>query len=345
MNDPQAWIRRLLNLGFAIQHHLHGILIKGEDGLALPTGFAGGDTIFEIDRHVEPIIEREINAWPSECKPLVLIAEGMGQDGRLTFGPTELPARFRVIVDPIDGTRNLMYDKRSAWFIAAVAEDRSEQTQLSDSFAAVLVELPTSKQIWCDAYAATGNVATTCIRTQIGGGNARPWPPRPSTASTLKFGFGEVSSFFPGTKALAADLIERIAAETLGTIEPGQALLFDDQYISTGGQMVELMAGHDRFCCDLRPLFYRILQQQSPGLAVIKGLECHPYDVAGALVASQAGVVITDGFGRPLQCPYDVHTGVHWCGFGNETLAKSIQPIITRWLAEHGVTADTGGLS
>jgi hypothetical protein len=29
-------------------------------------------------------------------------------------------------------------------------------------------------------------------------------------------------------------------------------------------------------------------------------------------------------------------------GFGNETQAKSIQPIITRWLAEHGVTSNNG---
>ena len=339
MTDPQEWTQRLLNLGFSIQRHLHRIVKQGDNELAVPVAFESGDTIFRIDRHVEPFIELEIAAWPSECKPLILIAEGMGEDGCRRFGPAEEPVRFRLIVDPIDGTRSLMHDKRSAWFIAAVAEDRGEQTLLSDSFAAVLVELATSKQTWCDAYAATNTVATTGIRTHIGGSNPRPWPPRPSRATTLKFGFGQVSSFFPGTKALAADLIERIAAETFGTIELGQALLFDDQYISTGGQMVELMAGHDRFCCDLRPLFYRILEHQSPARTVVRGLECHPYDVAGALVARQAGVVITDAFGRPLQSPYDVHAGIHWCGFANEALAKSIQPIITKWLAEHGVTS------
>lgn len=339
MTEAQKWTQRLLNLGFAIQRHLHQIDTKGSASLALPVAFEGGDTIFEIDRYVEPIIEREIDAWPSDCKPLILVAEGMGKNGRLSFGPTGESGLFRVLIDPIDGTRNLMYDKRSAWFIAAVAEDRGEQTQLGDTFAAALVELPTSKQAWCDSYVATSSDATTGIRTRVGGKNPQSWPPRPSKAQTLKFGFGEVSSFFPGTKALAADLIERIAAETVGASEAGQALLFDDQYISTGGQMVELIAGHDRFCCDLRPLFYRILAKGSDDSAVYRGLECHPYDVAGALVATQAGVVITDGFGRPLRSPYDVHTGVHWCGFGNETLAKSIQPIITKWLAEHGVTA------
>jgi hypothetical protein len=52
--------------------------------------------------------------------------------------------------------------------------------------------------------------------------------------------------------------------------------------------MVELMLGHDRFYCDLRPLFYDVLAKQSGG--AIRGLACHPYDVAGALVARQADV-------------------------------------------------------
>jgi fructose-1,6-bisphosphatase/inositol monophosphatase family enzyme len=334
----QQWAQRLLKLGFAIQRHLHRIVSTNSDSLALPVGFEGGDTIFEIDRHVEPIIEREIDEWPSECKPLVLIAEGMGDNGRLLFGCSEEPARFRLILDPIDGTRNLMYDKRSAWFIAAVAENLGEQTDLRDTFAAVLVELPTTKQAWCDVFVATTKDLTTGLRTRIGGDDPQPWPSRPSRAESLKFGFGQVSSFFPGTMALAADLTERIAAQTVGLHEPGQALLFNDQYICSGGQMVELMVGHDRFCCDLRPLFYRILEKRSS--IVIRGLECHPYDVAGALVAKQAGVVITDGFGRPLQPPLDVHTGVHWCGFGNEVLAKLIQPTITEWLADYGLFPD-----
>lgn len=335
MSTEQQWAQRLLELGFAIQRHLHDIVSTNSDRLAMPVGFEGGDTIFEIDRHVEPIIERAIDEWPSECKPLVLIAEGMADNGRLLFGSSAEPARFRLILDPIDGTRNLMYDKRSAWFIAAVAENRGEQTDLRDTFAAVLVELPTTKQARCDAFIATSKDLTTGIRTHIGGDDPQPRPSRPSKAESLKFGFGQVSSFFPGTMSLAADLVERIAAQTLGPQEPGQAFLFNDQYICTGGQMVELLVGHDRFCCDLRPLFYRILEKRTDD--VIRGVECHPYDVAGALVAKQAGVVITDGFGGPLQPPLDVRTGVHWCGFGNEVLANLIQPIITEWLADYGL--------
>ena len=98
--------------------------------------------------------------------------------------------------------------------------------------------------------------------------------------------------------------------------------------------MVELIAGHDRFCCDLRPLFYEILARRSD--AGNRGLECHPYDVAGALVARQAGVIITDGLGQPLDCPLDVTTGVHWCGYANQTIADQIQPVIREFLREQG---------
>ncbi|MEK6258361.1 MAG: inositol monophosphatase [Planctomycetota bacterium] len=338
MSEAEVWGQRLLSLGFAIQRHLHQVVLHASDDLALPVAHEGGDTIFAIDRHVEPIIEREVERWPNECKPLVLIAEGFGEHGRRMFGSPEGSARYRVILDPIDGTRNLMYDKRSAWFIAAVSEDYGEATSLTDTFAAVLVELPTTKQAWCDSYMATRDTATIGFRTRIGGDDAQPLKIRPSRAETLRFGFGQVSNFFPGTKVLAAELMERIASETLGQIKPGESVVFDDQYICTGGQMVELMVGHDRFCCDLRPLFYRIHEKNSRHL--IRGVECHPYDVAGSFVAKQAGVVITDGFGKPLNCPMDVHTGIHWCGFANEALAKQIQPIINEWLADQGLVPD-----
>lgn len=340
MSNEQAWGHRLLNLGFAIQSHLYEIVSRSPDGLAIPVGHEGGDTIFEIDRRVEPIIEREVGRWPNETKPLVLIAEGMGEDGECVFGLRDATPRYRVIVDPIDGTRNLMYDKRSAWFIAAVAHDRGEHTGLSDTFASVLVELPVSKQTWCDAFVATSDSATTGARTHVGGANPTRLEVRPSAANTLKVGFGQVSNFFPGTKVLAAELIERIATTTLGAVPVGQAFLFDDQYISSGGQMVELMVGHDRFSCDLRPLFFKILEGRSN--QTVRGLECHPYDVAGWLAAKQAGVVVTDGFGKPLNCPLDVRTGVHWCGFANQGLYEQIQPVINDWLADHDVLADSG---
>jgi hypothetical protein len=104
-----------------------------------------------------------------------------------------------------------------------------------------------------------------------------------------------------------------------------KALVFDDQYISTGGQFYELIVGHDRFIADLRPLFYAV---QKFG----EGLCCHPYDCAALLIAQEAGVIITDGLRDDLDAPMDVTSEVSWAGFANETLRTKIQPLIVDFL-------------
>jgi hypothetical protein len=327
-----AWAARLGELGIAVQRRIVVARQSGDD-LAEAVAHEGGDTIFAIDRHVEPIIEMAIHAWPADCLPLTLIAEGFGEDGRVTFGKGA--SKFRLLIDPIDGTRNIMYDKRSAWFLAAVAEDHGDDTRLSHAFASAMVELPPSKQTLADVFTAT-RLGSCATRLDTRTGQRHALHVKPSGAPTLLHGFGQVANFFPGTKVLASELMERIASATLGNIQPGQASVFDDQYITTGGQMVELMVGHDRFCCDLRPLFYRVLRQQTG--REVRGLECHPYDCAGALVAEQAGVILTDGFGRPLDAPFGVHHPVHWCGYANAKLRDAIEPVIQAYFAERGVT-------
>src|SRR2546429_5312317 len=65
--------------------------------------------------------------------PIVLIAEGL-PTGKLVLplGTQEEKAIWRIIVDPIDGTRGLMYQKRSAWVLTGVAPDR-KSTRLNSS--------------------------------------------------------------------------------------------------------------------------------------------------------------------------------------------------------------------
>jgi hypothetical protein len=338
----QEWSERLLTLGLAVQTQVTGLVRSafrdGTTTLADVVAEEGGDRIYRIDREVESAIEHAISSWPDECLPLLLIAEGMGGDGRLLFGDSNLPRRWRLIFDPIDGTRMLMFDKRSAWFLAAVCPDKGDATTLDDSVASVMVELPTSKQNLADAFVASEGAPTQAFRFSVsdatppGINDGTEFSATPSHKVELQDGFATVLSFFPGTRRLAADLADRIA-ERCGVMT-SLPNVFDDQYISSGGLMYQLMTGRDLYCLDLRPQFNLILGRSSDD----RFIESHPYDLAGLLAATNAGVIMTNGSGQPLNAPLDVHAGVDWCGYANVDIQALVEPIVQQWLAEHGVS-------
>lgn len=304
-------------------------------GMHEVTRSSAADTIYAIDAEVEPIMEDFFETWGKET-PLILVAEGLeGQGGVeearvFPSGATEAQAKLRIIVDPIDGTRGIMYDKRSAWALAGVAPNKGPRTTLRDIEVAVMTELPTSKLGYADTLWAIRGQGMHAERVNLFDKTTRPLQLRPSKADTINHGFATVSNFFPGTKVLAAALMEQLAQELIGPADVTRATVFEDQYISTGGQFYEMIAGHDRFNADLRPLFYRIQNQP-------EGLCCHPYDCATMLIAEEAGVVITDGLGQPLDGPLDTTTGLSWAAYANPTLREKIEPLLSCWLAEKGV--------
>jgi cytosine/adenosine deaminase-related metal-dependent hydrolase len=160
---------------------------------------------------------------------------------------------------------------------------------------------------------------------------------RPSRARTIAHGFATVSRFFPGARDELAAIDEQIVRDALGPVRPGKAHCFEDQYISSGGQLYELMAGHDRFIADLRPLAERILARR--GLAL--GLCAHPYDLCTELVARELGVVVTDGFGRPLDAPLSVDGDLSWVGYANDHIRREIEPLLQGALRERGLMIGT----
>lgn len=340
-SEYEAWAERLLNLGLAVQTQVVRLVQKafrdGTNTLAEAVSEEGGDRIYRIDREVEATIEEAITDWPDECLPLLLIAEGMGNDGRQQFGSTSQKRRWRLIIDPIDGTRMLMYDKRSAWFLAAVCPDKGEATTLADSVASVMVELPPSKQTMADAFVASTGNPIRSLRFTVDESKppviseATEFAARPSRKVDLQDGFATVLSMFPGTRRLAADLAERIA-ERCGVVT-SLPTVFDDHYISCGGLMVQLMTGRDLCCLDLRPQFNQILGRSSDE----RFIESHPYDLAGLQAAQSTEVIMTNGFGQVLNAPLDVQTGVDWCGYANSHIRNLVEPIVHEWLAEFGI--------
>src|SRR5947208_1455574 len=260
---------------------------------------AGGDTIYAIDRLGEDSVVQGLTELARE-EPLCLVAEGLpGDSVVLPPDARETDCRWRLLVDPIDGTRGLMYQKRSAWLLTGVAPNRGTATRLSDIVLAVQTEIPLLKQHLSDQLWTVRGGGMQARRRNRLSGTAEPLTLHRSRADTIAHGFATLVRFFPGARDILAAIDDEIV-QTLVQPEPRRAACFEDQYASTGGELYELMAGHDRFIADLRPLVNAA------------GLCCHPYDLCTALIALEAAVILTDGAGAAFDAPFDLTSDVAW---------------------------------
>ena len=293
-----------------------------------------GDTIYAVDRVSEELLVELFETEVAVKTPLVLVAEGI-EGGRLMLprGASEADAVWRVAVDPIDGTRGIMYQKRSAWVLTGAARNRGEETGLQDIELAVQTEIPLVKQHLSDTlWAVRGRGAHAERRNRLTG-ERQTLTPRPSRATTIRHGFAMIARFFPGARDELAAIDEEIVRGALGPVEPGKAHCFEDQYLSSGGQLYELMMGHDRFVADLRPLIETVINRR--GLAL--GICCHPYDMCTELIAREAGVIVTDGLGGPLRAPLRIEPDISWAGYANEAIRREIEPHLREALGRRGL--------
>jgi hypothetical protein len=298
-----------------------------------------GDTIFALDRVSEELLidffEREV----APHAPLILIAEGL-HDGKITLprGTAESDVVWRIIVDPIDGTRGLMYQKRAGWILTGVAPNRGPGTSLNDIELAVQTEIPLAKQHLSDvlwAFLGEGFYAQRFNRLT---GASTPLELRPSTASDIAHSYSQVVRFFPGVRDVLAAIDDEIVLGALGPPQPGKAGCFEDQYTSTGGQLYELIAGRDRFVADLRANLDPVTDER--GLPRL--LCCHPYDLCTELIAREAGVIVTGVDGGLLNASLAVEPDVSWVGYANDRIRATIEPLLQSALRERGLFDSRG---
>ena len=285
--------------------------------MAQVAAVTSADTIYVIDKVSEATVLAWFDKnWPRRW-PVELIMEGLEEhDGVVTFprGTPVAQTLFKCILDPIDGTRGLMYDKRSAWSLAALAPQRGAKTNLRDLVVAAMTELPVSKQALADQFSAVRGRGVKATRSDLRTDKQTKLKLRPSRATNLAHGFASFAKFFPPGKTWLTEREGKLF-RALGAGEE----IFDDQYLSTGGQIHELLTGRDRFMADLRPLAFAALGVRST-------LACHPYDICTALIAQELGCVITAPDGKPLSAPLDTTTPVAWVGYANSKLARWIAP-------------------
>lgn len=322
---PEYYVEKVRALHVEMRDHLLTHLRAQEEettsaALADVADVRGGDTIYRIDAHADEILHHFCTEWAQEIGPFALISEGIEDAGWQVFpeGASESDASFLMIVDPIDGTRNIMYNKRSAWILTGIAPNEGRATDLRDIVGAIMTEIPTTRHRLSDQLWAVSDGKAHRESCDVLTGERKTLPIRPSQAENLSHGFASVAKFFPPAKAAIAAFEEELLAR-VAPADGENPLVFDDEYISTGGQLYELLVGHDRFLADLRPVFFE-------ALGLPKKLVCHPYDICVELIARNAGVIVTDEKGQPLSAPLDIRADVSWCGYANAALRARIEP-------------------
>ena len=102
---------------------------------------AADDTIYAVDVISENILHPFFEEL-SRRHSFALVAEGLDT----VVSRNDASATWRIIADPIDGTRGIMYQKRSAWILTGVAPNRGSDTTLDDIVLALQTEIPLVKQ-------------------------------------------------------------------------------------------------------------------------------------------------------------------------------------------------------
>ena len=334
MSDPHPLLQPLLDLHNRVRDEVVAATERRSvEALAAVDRDVEGDTIYGIDVIAEEILAQWASVLANEYT-FVLVAEGL-PGGRRCYPEGHDPASvdWWIVVDPIDGTRGLMYQKRSAWVLTGVAPNRGAATSLRDVVLAVQTEIPLVKQHLSDQMWALRDGGVQVQRFNRLTGESVPIRLRPSTAASIEHGYASIVRFFPGARDVLAAIDEAVVLGALGAPAAGKAHCFEDQYASTGGQLYELLAGHDRVIADLRPLMRPLLAER--GLP--PALTCHPYDVCTALIAEESGVVVTDEYGRPLDVPLNVEAEVAWAGYANRRVRAQIEPLLLQALRERGL--------
>jgi fructose-1,6-bisphosphatase/inositol monophosphatase family enzyme len=258
----------------------------------------GGDEIFGVDERAETALldamQREVGTqWPGS-----MVLEGFDE-------PVAVGAAggvWRYLVDPVDGSRPWVAGKRSAWVLLGAGRDART---LADLEVSVCVELPTARAAMGMVACAVRGDGPPVVVDDVLVGDAPPRPVSltPSTRTDLARGFVTVARFAPGGKAALGAWED----ELLAGLET-----YEDPYLCSGGQLIELAAGRELAVLDPRPL-------------VAGEFGAHPYDLAGWLVAEAAGVIVEALPSGPLDYPLDTTTPCAWAAYANETIATELR--------------------
>ncbi|MGH9766759.1 MAG: hypothetical protein ACREAB_04925 [Blastocatellia bacterium] len=195
--------RRLVIVGeIARDHVLDELRRQSSESLSAIAFETAADKIYVIDRSVETVLLPSLVEHLQPEVSFALICEGVNDEQPLAF-PEGTPideCRARLIVDPIDGTRPIMYNKRSAWWLAGLAPNRGDETSLRDIGVAVQVEIPTTRAALADTLRAIRGRGARGETTNLITGERISFQPQPSRAAIVNR-----SPFRKGQRLLVID--------------------------------------------------------------------------------------------------------------------------------------------
>jgi hypothetical protein len=278
------------------------------------------DSIFQIDIKPEDIVKQSFSGTP---EAVVVICEGLG---RSVFpeGASRDAAAWWVIIDPLDGSREISYSKRSAWVLSGVAPAGLAPT-LADIVWAIQTEVPVTAQP-TGVILTAGRGQPTMVEScdlATGAASAVEGGLRPSTAASVGEGFAVFADYFAGSHAVTAQIADLVFDAALEPVQPGRALAFNDQYLSTAGCLYLIANGTYRFFADLRPVVGQVAARSGRNV----GLCAHPYDLCTYLIAEQADtdVHITDLTGATLSYPLATDVDCAWVGYANQSIREQME--------------------
>ena len=303
--------------------------------LARPEREGVGDVTYGLDA----LTEHEVERWLDEVAregPLSLLSEDTGwlHRGPAVGGgkPREL-AGFdhggpRLVLDPVDGTRNLMADLRPAWTVLAFAPPGAEQPRMAEVTAGFLAELPDSRAgRFRVLHAFAGGPCELALREADSGARVQARRLQVDEDDRVDHGY---FPFFRYDPELRADLA-RVETDFFLRLQRSEGAelrhVFDDQYICNAGQLALLALGTYRMIADLRGTLAR---RRGKATTTSK-----PYDIAGAVICARAaGCVLTDARGEALDFPLDARTPLDFIGWTNARTQRRLEPHLQAALAQ-----------
>ena len=297
------------------------------EDLARPLREGAGDVTFALDQCTEDVLTRWLDETAQRLNISLLTEDegwrhrGPGAHGRVRDLPDFDHGGPRIAIDPIDGTRHLMADMRSAWSIISFAPPGAGQPRMSELTLGLVSEIPDSRAArWRELAAIRGRGAFFVERALEA--ETLYSKRRLSTGVDDRADQGYFSFFRylpaqrPALATIEARFFERLARLERADVRS----CYDDQYISSGGQLALLSLGIYRMGCDLRG-YLGARRSEIPSIAT------HPYDLAGAvLVAREAGASVDAIDGKPLDFPIDCTTPVSFVGWTNAATKQRLEP-------------------